>query len=56
MIIVYNIERNIPYLQIHSPRHQNHNHTRKNKYETRKKGVAKQLLEFFFYEKLYHIQ
>ena len=54
MIIIHDIQRNIPHFKIHCPRHKNHDHARKEQDKTRKKRITHQLLKFFFNKKLDH--
>ena len=54
MVIVHYIQIDVLYLQIGGPGHQYHNHARENENQLGQEGVAEQLLEFLFNEKLYH--
>ena len=54
VVIVHYIQIDVLYLQIGGPGHQYHNHARENENQLGQEGVAEQLLEFLFNEKLYH--
>ncbi len=54
VVIVHYIQIDVLYLQIDGSGHQYHNHARENENQLGQEGVAEQLLEFLFNEKLYH--
>jgi hypothetical protein len=49
-----NIELGTADIIMEIPRHQQHDHTGKDKNQSRQKRIAKQLFKLFFYQKFYH--
>ena len=54
MVVINDIQLYILYFHIHGPRHQQHDHTGKDKNQSRQERIAKQLFKLFFYQKFYH--
>ena len=54
VVAVYNVQPDVLDFQAGRPWHQNHNHTGEQQDEFRDERIPEELLEFFFYQILYH--